>query len=114
MEDKIQALANHLALDDEDINDIIHIQDNLFKCYQEEYLILTDDEADDALKDYIDSLYQEDVIPRIPDDLQPYFKYKTWFFDKESQLERGVLSSYNDIEENEVVDGVTYYIYRLN
>lgn len=52
-EQKIEALANFLEVDKEEINQS-NYNENLFEYGNQEYLVLTDDEADEATKEYIE------------------------------------------------------------
>lgn len=74
MMSKAQALANFL---DVNVNEIIEESEDLFTYGREEYLVFTDEEADDAAKDYIlESLWafnksfldgHSKIIAEIPD-----------------------------------------------
>ena len=82
--------------------------------YEGDYLICTDDEAQDrfvqCLQDYIDDC----IMPTIPESLRYYFDDEKWMRDAEIDGRGHTLASY-DGEENEViVDEETFYIYRIN
>jgi hypothetical protein len=73
------------------------------------YLVLTDDEADDRLDEYLENYIEECIIPEIPKPYQSYFDNESWKSDA-TQDGRGCLAHY-DGQENEQ-NG--YYIYRIN
>lgn len=79
---------------------------------QGEYLVLTDDDADDrwdeALDEYIDECLD------IPDAIKPYFDSDAWKRDARMDGRGHCLASYDGNEYDVDVDGITYYIYRVN
>jgi len=82
--------------------------------WKNEYLILTDSEADDAqdaqLENYIDEL----ILPEIPDAYRSYFDNEAWKEDAKQDGRGHSLSSYDGHEHEETVNGETFYIYRTN
>jgi hypothetical protein len=78
-----------------------------------EYLVLTDDEAQELAEEYAKDLFNESVT--IPDNLQMYIDIDSWIEDVINNDGRGSLLAGYDGEENEVEkNGTTYYIYRNN
>jgi len=79
-----------------------------------EYLVLTDDEADakwdEALENYID----ECILPEIPSQYRNYFDNKKWKEDAKDDGRGHSLARYDGHEQEETVDGETFYIYRTN
>lgn len=117
-EPHIFALASHLDCDPSDLEEARH------ECYglkvvelgSQEYAIGTDDEADEAWDQSLDS-YLDDcgVLDSIPENLQPYFDREAWKRDARHDGRGHSLASYDGCEEEaDGPDGVTYYIFRLN
>ena len=50
---KIKAVAQHMELNDHDAKSITHTADDYYTFANEEYMVLTEDEADDKVKEYI-------------------------------------------------------------
>lgn len=76
-----------------------------------EYRVLTDDEADEAEREYLDDLF--DQIVEVPDHLRDYIDKDKWIEDNSG--ERGQnLNGYDGGEEEVEFEGTTYYIYRNN
>ena len=50
---KAKAVAQHMQLNDHDAKGITFTEDNYYTFANEEYLVLTDDEADDKVKEHI-------------------------------------------------------------
>lgn len=132
---KIQALANFLGEDQEEINQSSY-NENLFEYGNQEYLVLTDEEADEEVKEYIkETLWafnasfladETDMPKEIFEALQPKCEganeailklvEKTCGLDEfvESAVQsdgRGHFLSTYDGEENEEEK---YFIYRTN
>lgn len=81
---------------------------------QEDYLVLTDDEADVRWKDSIYSYIDDCVLPEIPEGYQYYFD-KDRFADDCRMDGRGhSLASYDGEERCHTFNGCDYYIYRIN
>jgi hypothetical protein len=75
-----------------------------------EYRVLTDSEADSAMKDYVD----EDMWKQAVEADQTTDGFEDWRADVINMDGRGSLAFY-DSEEREIeIDGETYYIYRVN
>ena len=51
--EKAKAVAQHMELNDHDAKGITFTEDNYYTFANEEYLVLTEDEADDKVKEYI-------------------------------------------------------------
>lgn len=115
---KIRALMLHTGCDEDEIS----LSDN-YSCRffireqysnsSEEYLVYTDREADDALQDCIDSLFNEQSEELVPGCTSPYFDYKRWFNDMCNNMSKGeTLAGYDGEEHSIEVDDTTYYIYK--
>ena len=51
--EKVKVVAQHMELNDHDAKGITFTDDNYYSFANEEYLVLTDDEADEKVKEYI-------------------------------------------------------------
>lgn len=75
------------------------------------YLVLTDEEADERLDGYVD-YYCTEAIDKIPSHLQRYFDEDSYKDDVKNDMSRGqAIASYDSYENEEEVNGATYYIY---
>jgi len=77
-----------------------------------EYLVVTDDEADELWDQSLDS-YIDDCL-EIPETMAAYFDREAWKKDARMDGRGHSLSGYDGEECEETVDDVTYYIYRTN
>lgn len=142
MKNKIKALAQHLGCNKSEIVQSIY-NENSYEYGSQEYLVLTDDEADEALVENV----KESLWAFNPDFLGSWLKcpskavkaiqdndqcesnnkvFLDWLDDVGEDIEslaeqagredgRGhFLSSYDGQETEETVERETYYIYRQN
>ena len=79
-----------------------------------DYLVLTDSEADDRFEDALDSYIQDCIIPEIPKYLQNYFDEDKWKQDARYDGRGNSLATYDGDENEEVIEGESFYIYRTN
>jgi hypothetical protein len=77
-----------------------------------DWLVYTDSEADDAwdesLENYIDECLE------IPQSMRNYFDRESWKSDARMDGRGHCLSGHNGHEEEQQVNGTTYYLYRQN
>lgn len=120
LDPRIVALATYLGFSDDQFNasdemdvfSISEFNDKIVEYGNEEYLVMTDKEADVALDEELDHLIEDCVIPEIPEEAKSYFDTEKWKNDAAIDG-RGQFLAHYDGEENEVtVDGEDYYIYR--
>ena len=78
----------------------------------EEYQVLTNDEADEEWERNLDSYIDECL--EIPDHVKPYFDEDKWKDDARIDGRGHSINHYDGTEEEEEVNGTTYYIYRRN
>lgn len=81
-----------------------------------EYLVLTDEEADDAWDEALDSYLDDCVLPGLPEHARHYFDRPAWKRDARFDGRGHSLALY-DGEEHAVYDeedDTTCYIYRMN
>lgn len=88
--------------------------------YNNDYLVLTDEEADDKWDEELDNYIEECIMPEIDKiaegqgNLSYYIKFDEEMWKRDAKMDgRGhSLSRYDGHEHEEVVNGTTYYIYR--
>ena len=100
----------------EDI-DLLDIDDSPVHYNGEDFLVLTDEEADNAWEDSLESYIDEVILPEIPDSYRYYFNRESWKNDARSDGRAISISmdgdeSYYNIEFD---DGSSQdiYIYRV-
>jgi len=103
--EKARALAEHLGVDPSNVDEE---GDNQFAATGQEFMVLTDEEADEAqdesLENYIDECLE------IPENMKSYFDRDAWKRDARMDGRGHCLSSY-DGEEHQ---GGEFFIYRTN
>lgn len=114
MENKILALAQHLSIDPSDINYYVFNHHETYDADGGEYLVLTNEEADELWNEYLENYIDECILPEIPETYRNYFDSPAWKRDAQYDGRGHSLATY-DGEENEIkIDGTWYYIYRIN
>ena len=95
-----------------------HTGDNCDECYkaidQKDYLVLTDDEADEKWDEYLENLLDNCILSDMPLEAQMYFDRKSWLDDAKCNGRCYSLYSHDVSEYEEVINGTIYYIYRQN
>lgn len=79
-----------------------------------EYLVVTDDEANKLWDESLENYLNDCVYPELPDNMSSYFDDEKWKRDARMDGRAHALSSYDGNEEEETINGTTYYIYRTN
>jgi len=79
-----------------------------------DYLVCTDDEADDRWEDSLQSYIDDCIMSEIPEYLQRYFDEEKWKQDARYDGRGHSLASYDGEEFEETIEGETFYIYRIN
>ena len=80
----------------------------------EDYLVLTDDEADNRWEDSIYSYIDDCVLPEIPESYQYYFDKDRFANDCRMDGRGHSLASYDGREHWHQVGDCDYYIYKIN
>lgn len=95
----------------EDI-DVLEVAEDrtMYTAAGREYVVLTDDEADDAWDAELES-YIDDCL-EIPESIEPYFDREAWKRDARMDGRGHSLSRYDGNEYEQTVNGTTYYLYR--
>lgn len=107
-EARTDAIADVLS----ELDSIREEYNNTYSYCREEYLVLTDEEADEYWDDSLENYIDEVIMPEIPECYQSYFDRDSWKRDAEYDGRGHSLSTYDGCENEEEVNGTTYYIYR--
>jgi len=109
--DKVRALADfldvHFSIIEED-------GDDEYTAEGTRYLVLTDEEADDAWDKELDNYLEEIIYPELPDNIRNYFDDNRWKEDAKTDGRGHSLGRY-DGEEHKIKDpesGELFYVYR--
>jgi len=79
-----------------------------------EYYVLTNDEADDLYREHLDNLFEDTVLTQIPEHLQIYIDKNQWLDDTIGNSSRAEeLADYDSIENDIIIGGKVFYIYRV-
>ena len=86
----------------------------IWKYGKEEYLVLTDEEADEKWDEILDSYIDECL--EIPDNMRQYFNEEKWKDDAKMDGRGNAIANYdgNERRERDEDTGEVYYIYRIN
>jgi len=78
-----------------------------------EYAIVPEADIDDAFKEYAEQYVDDCILPTMPESTRRYFDMEA--FIEDLQVDGyGIMSSYDGNYEEITVNGVTYYVFRLN
>lgn len=88
--------------------------DYTYEYYGEEYIVATDEEADEIEDEYLDNYLEECIYPELPENLRFYFDDDAWKRDARVDGRGHIISTYDGDENYVYVNGTTYYIYRTN
>jgi len=116
-DDRILALGNHLGLTySEMYDDIIKVRygDYNYEYGNQEYLVMTDCEANILYDECLSNYIEECILPELPKGYRKYFDNDAWKEDVAIDGREHWLASYDGREYCKEVNGETYYIYRIN
>lgn len=88
--------------------------DNTFEVDSQEYRVLTDAEADEALEEALDNILDDVILPDLDEALQCYFDRDAWKRDAQYDGRGHYLNHYDGVEGEVQVNGGWYYLYRTN
>jgi hypothetical protein len=111
LSDQVIALATFLGVDAEEITEE---GNDLYSYGSHEYLVVDDSTADQLWEDDLDNYLENCVYPKLPANLVQYFDHEKWKCDARFDGRANSLSRYDGNEDEESVNGETYYIYRQN
>lgn len=110
---RIKALANHLEIEIDEIQSTKY-DEKILEVGNDEYLIVTDQEADDIWDERLESYIDECILPDIPEHARNYFDNESWKVDAQMDGRGHAISSYDGCEYDIEIDGEILYIFRLN
>ena len=113
---------NDTTLLDEDTTKIVALMEHTKEEYEEcksyyedkDYLVLTDDEANEAWEESLNNYLEECVLAELPDNIRNYFDDEKWITDAKYDGRGHILSPYNGEETEININKETFYIYRCN
>ena len=111
---KKQALIEFLNLNEEEQEDVIEssYDENVFEYYNEDYEVLTDEEADERWEEELQYYIDEVIYREIPEIYQPFFDEEEWKRVARFDGRGHSISKYDGYENEISIDGETFYIYR--
>ena len=109
--EKATALAQHLGCRWTQIEEEAYSIDR-FDAEGGDYWVLTDEEADEAWEESLDSYIDECILPEMPDFAANYFDNEKWKRDARHDGRGHALNHYDGGEDYETVNGTDYYIDR--
>ena len=98
----------------DELNGITNEYDCTYSYYNEEYIVATDEQADELWEQGLDDYICDCILPEIPEAYQNYFDEEKWKDDAKYDGRGHVLATYDGDENYVDVNGTTYYIYRTN
>jgi hypothetical protein len=107
MKDRIKALKSFLECKKSEIE---NVYDNTFSADGGEYLVVTDEEANELWEESLQNYLDECIYPELPQNMVNYFDDEKWKRDAKFDG-RGHSLSHYDGHENESGE---YFIYRIN
>ena len=78
-----------------------------------EYAIIPEADIDDAFKEYAEEYADDCVLPTMPENTRQYFDMDKFVSDLQTDG-YGIMSSYDGNYDEVTVNGVNYYVFRLN
>lgn len=119
LSEKMQAVAQHLNIehDEDEMENLTEstYNDNIIEYYNEEYEVLTDEEADERWDEELQYYIDECIMPEIKDEtLRNYFDEEAWKRDARFDGRGHAISRYDGAEYEEKINDTWYYIYRQN
>jgi hypothetical protein len=95
-------------------NNFTEIEEYSSDNYNNDYLVLTDSEADDKWEESLNNYLEECIYPELIGNLSNYFDDEKWKKDARYDGRGHSLATYDGNEYEESVNGTTYYIFRIN
>lgn len=110
--EKVLALALEEDITAKELDDIIEKGDNRFSYGGREYLVCTDEEADDLHDDELENYLDEIILVNLPAVAQKYFDREHWKGDAAIDGRGNSLNRYDGNEIERKINGTWYYLYR--
>jgi len=92
----------------------IKVEEYDSKNYNNDYLVLTDSEAEDKWEEALNNYLEDCIYPELTGNLANYFDDDKWKQDARYDGRGHSLASYDGEEHEESVNNTTYYIFRIN
>lgn len=112
-EARIFALANFLKVDVSEL-EATSYDDKSIEYGSEQYLVVTDDEADELWDEDLENYIEECILHELPEQYQGYFDNEKFKRDARIDGRAHSLNRYDGGEEFITVDNQEFYIYRQN
>lgn len=110
---RLNALALHLGVDLEELN-VSAYDEKTVEYGDKEYLVVTDEEADELWEQDLDNYLEECIYPELPEFARNYFDEESWKDDARYDGRAHSLARYDGNEEYVTVNETEMYIYRVN
>lgn len=114
---RIAALSVMLEIDVEEVNEASY-GTNAFEAERSEFLVLTDDEADQVWDEQLDSYLDDCVLGELSEMSQRYFDQEQWKNDARQDGRGHSISGYDGEEHEIVLDGIEsapmFFVYQTN
>ena len=95
------------------VEDDLYYSDAEKAISNDDWLVLTDNEADKLPEECAES-YTDEALQEIPDHLQRYFDADLYCSDVLNDGRGHLLAHYDGDEREQTINGTTYYLYRRN
>lgn len=92
----------------------IEIEEYDIDDYNNKWLVCTDKEADDKWEEELERYIEECVLPMLPEQYKNYFDSDSFICDCKMDGRGHSLAKYDGREHEQIVNGTTYYLYRIN
>ena len=102
------------CLENYDCEEIQELDDNIVEYENKDYWVLTDDEADEKWEEDLENYIDECILYQLPEHYRQYFDRESCKSDARHNGRGNSLGRYDGNENEETVNGTTYYIYRTN
>jgi len=112
-DERIAALAEYLSISIDDISQSKY-DECTFDADGGEYMVLTDDEANEKWEESLDNYLEECIYPTLPDNMRNYFDDEKWKRDARFDGRGHSLSYYDGNEVGVEINDTWYYIFRTN
>lgn len=77
------------------------------------YIVANEEDAEELFSEELSQYLQECILDELPDLARNYFDVKAWENDCRIEGRENFLAKYDGIENEEIIDGETFFIFRL-
>lgn len=109
--ERIIALTQHLDCEANELTE--DYNDQIINLGDAQYLVVTDDEANDLWEEDLNNYIDDCIVPELPEQYQSYFDYEAWKRDARMDGRAHSLARWDGKEHEVEINGTTYYIYRV-